>query len=101
MNNDHAPRIRAQQQQAADQEAIEELERRSAPLLWAVFAAAFAVSMSFAVDGLSAHVERYTDMAATSEAFAQCLNGRMIKLGGAFVQCEVREIQLVSMGEQP
>lgn len=36
MMNDHAPHIRAQQRKAASRATIEELERRSAPLLWAV-----------------------------------------------------------------
>lgn len=42
---DHAPRIRAQQQRAAESAAIAELERRSAPLLWAVGLTAIAAAL--------------------------------------------------------
>jgi len=42
---DHAPRIRALQQRAAESAAIAELERRSAPLLWAVGLTAIAAAL--------------------------------------------------------
>lgn len=96
---DHAPRIRAQQQQKADQEAIADLERRSAPLQWAVMFAAVAITLVAAIDGLSAHIERYAALAVQEEAFVQCLNGKLLKLGGSFVHCDVREINLVATME--
>ncbi len=96
MNPDHAQRIRAQQQHESDQAAIDELERRSAPLHWSVIAAVLAISLAAAVDGLTSHIQRYTALAAQEEALIQCLNGRMLKLGGAFVQCQVREVSLVA-----
>lgn len=98
---DHAPRLRAEQQQAADLAAIEDLERRSAPLQWAVILAVLVICLVQAAEQLHAHVERYIDLAAQEEALVQCLNGRMLRVGGAFVRCEVQEIQMVSMGEQP
>lgn len=96
---DHAPRIRAKQQQEADQASIEELERRSAPLHWAVIVAAVCITLGAAIDGLSAHIERYTALAVQEEAFVQCLNGKMLNLGGSFVHCDVREIKLVASVE--
>jgi hypothetical protein len=51
MNTDHAPRIRAQQQQAAENAAMQALEQSSAPLFWAVFVAAVLLAM-----GLSMHL---------------------------------------------
>lgn len=47
---DHASRLRAQQSKAASRAAIDELERRSAPLLWAVGLIALAAAL-----GLSAY----------------------------------------------
>lgn len=46
--NDHASRLRAQQHRAAQDAAIRRLEKRSAPLLWAVglTAIAFALGLS-------------------------------------------------------
>ena len=99
---DHAQRIRAQQQAERENAEMAELERRSAPLHWAVMCAVLAIVLAQAVDGLSSHIERYTALAVQEEAFLQCLNGKLLKLGGAFVHCDVREIQLVSLnGEQP
>ena len=51
MNPDHAPRIRALHQQAAENAAMEALEHASAPLFWAVFIAAVLIAM-----GLSMHL---------------------------------------------
>lgn len=47
--NDHAPRIRAQQRKAASRAAINELERRSAPLLWAVGLTAIAAALGLSL----------------------------------------------------
>ena len=46
---DHASRIRAQQQKAANRAAIDELEKRSAPLLWAVGLIAIAAALGLSV----------------------------------------------------
>lgn len=47
--NDHASRIRAQQGKAANRAAIEEIERRSAPLLWAVGLIAIAAALGLSM----------------------------------------------------
>jgi hypothetical protein len=53
--NDHASRIRAQQGKAASRAAIDEMERRSAPLLWAVGLIAIAAAL-----GLSMYTAGHT-----------------------------------------
>ena len=53
--NDHASRINAQQQRAANRSAIDELEKRSAPLLWAVGLIAIAAAL-----GLSMYTAGHT-----------------------------------------
>ena len=92
MLNDHAPRIRAQQLQAAENAAMENLEQRSAPLMWAMCVAVLLI----AADGLYSRWQQYTEMAAQNEAMIQCINGRTIGLGDAVLRCEVREIKLVA-----
>lgn len=42
---DHASRLRAQQSKAANRAALEEIERRSAPLLWAIGLIALAAAL--------------------------------------------------------
>lgn len=88
---DHAPRIRAEQQQAADQAAIEELERRAAPLQWAVYLAVLVLSLGYAAESVQAHIKRVAELAAQGEAFAQCLNGKAYMIDNAVVRCDVRE----------
>lgn len=92
---DHASRIRAQQQQAAEHAEMEELEARTAPLLWSVYFAAIAVTLGLAVDGWNNHAAHYLDMAAQSEAMVQCINGRSIGLDDAVLHCEVSQYKLV------
>ena len=47
--NDHAQRINAQQQRATKRAAIEDLEKRSAPLLWAVGLTAIAAALGLSL----------------------------------------------------
>ena len=89
---DHAPRIRAEQQQAADQSAIDDMESRSAPLQWAVLFATIALCAALAIDSLHEHVQHVTDMATTNEAFVQCLNGRAIGIDGGILRCDVQQL---------
>lgn len=98
---DHAPYIRAKQQAEQENAEMAEMEKRSAPLLWAVYVAVFAVTLSFAIEGLSGHIQRYSALAAQEEALVQCLNGRVLQLGTAFIRCDVSEYQLVSLGGRP
>lgn len=46
---DHALRIRAQQRKAANRAAIEEIERRTAPLLWAVGLTAISAALGMSL----------------------------------------------------
>lgn len=47
--NDHALRLRAQQQRAAQDAAIKRLEKRSAPLLWLVLLATAAAVLGISI----------------------------------------------------
>lgn len=96
---DHYPRIRAQQQQADELAAIEQLEQHVAPLIWLVYVAAFVAVFCIAVDGWKRYedmVAYYTDVAAQNEALMQCINGQALRLGDAVLSCEVREYKLVA-----
>lgn len=93
---DHAPRIRAEQQQAAENAAIEDLERRSAPLLWAVYMAVMVLSLGYAAESVQTHIQRVAELAAQGEAFAQCLNGQTYMIESVVVRCDLQERQLVA-----
>lgn len=92
---DHAPRVRAQQEMEAELAAIEELEQRTAPLIWMVYAVTFAVVLIIAVDGWQRYAREYAEMAAMNEALLQCINGRTFSLGDAILRCEVTSYKLV------
>lgn len=95
MTTDHAPRIIAQQQQAAENAAIDELEKRTAPLFWAVYLVTFAAVFAIAVDGW----QHYKSLAAEHEHLVQCLNGQAVGMGDAVLRCQVSQYHLV--GGQP
>jgi hypothetical protein len=88
MLNDHAPRIRALQKQAAENLAIEEMERRSAPLFWVVLSALIVILISATAD----HIEHHLEMVEQGEVLVQCLNGKSIELGDALLRCQVKEL---------
>lgn len=95
---DHYPRILAQQQQAAESAAIEELEQRAAPLIGLVYALAFAAVLIIAVDGWGRYKELaayYTELEAQHEKLVQCINGKTFLLGDAVMRCEVSNYKLV------
>lgn len=99
---DHWPRIRAQEQLAAENAAIEELEKRAAPLFWAMCLIVFAIALGVAVDGCKAvaayHaglIERIAEQAEQDEVLVQCIKGRTIDLDGALMRCEVTKYELV------
>lgn len=92
MLNDHAPRIRAQLQQAAENAAMEDLEQRSAPLMWAMCV----VVLLMAVDGLHSGWQQYAELAVQNEVMIQCLNGNAIGLGDAVLRCEIVHHKLVA-----
>lgn len=98
--NDHAPRIRAQQQAQIENKIIADLEKRAAPLQWALMLAVIAVILAGIVEQSHDFFQHYTELAHTNEAMVQCLNGQTIGLGSGLLRCEVREFQLVA-GVQP
>lgn len=90
--NDHAPRIHAQQQQTAENAAMEDLEQRSAPLLWSMYV----VALLMVANGVSGGWKQYAELAAQNEAMIQCINGEAIGLGDNVLHCEMREIKLIA-----
>jgi len=98
---DHAHYFREQQRQAEENAAIEDMERRSAPLLWAVYLSVAAIALSVVVSGVDEHIDHVNNLAHTNDVFAQCLNGQTIGIGASGVlRCDVREYRLVA-GIQP
>lgn len=93
---DHAPRILAEQQAQRENIVMEDLERRSAPLLWAVYLAVLVLSLGSAAESAQAYIKHVGELAAQGEAFAQCLNGRTYKIDNVVVRCDVQERQLVA-----
>ena len=101
--NDHAPRINAQQQQAAERETARDLAQRAAPLFWPVFMMAGAVALSFAESAFGGYVAYYADiavrvadMAAQNEALVQCMNGQAFSLGDeGILRCQIIKYELV------
>lgn len=94
---DYAPRLMAQQQQAADQAAIDQLESMAAPLMMAIRTAAIALCLYGIYVASASHVEQYLELAANQEAFVQCMNGHALSLGGdAVLHCEVHQYQLIA-----
>lgn len=103
MTTDHAPRIRAQQQQAVEIEAIRTLSEHAAPLLWPVLCLAIAAVFCFAESAFGGdilyyadHIEIYLDMAAQHEALVQCMNGQVFSLGDeGLLRCQIIKYDLV------
>lgn len=92
MLNDHAPSLRDKQRAEQENKAMEELEQRGAPLLWAVYVAAVLLVIGVAVDGW----QQYAELAAQNEAMIQCLNGKVIGLGDSVLHCEIVQHKLVA-----
>lgn len=93
---DHAPRILAEQQAQRENEVMEDLERRSAPLLWAVYMAVLVLSLGSAAESAQAHIKHVAALASQGEAFAQCLNGKAYMIENVVVRCDMQERQLVA-----
>lgn len=95
---DHAPRIRALHENEAELAAIAELEQRTAPLIWMVYAVTFAVVLFIAADGWGRYKELaayYAELAADHEKLVQCIKGKAFLLDGAVMRCEVSNYKLV------
>lgn len=93
---DHAPHIRAQQQAAQDESAMAELERRSAPLHWALIVAVLVLSMNGLSEQAAAFVAHYAELYAANEALVACLNGQLANVGGVFISCNEHASTLIA-----
>lgn len=92
MLDDHYQRICTQQQQDAENAAMEEMGKYAAPLLWVILVCVLAVLAS----NVATFVSHYHGLVAVNKAMAQCINGRSISLGDAVLDCKVQEYRLVS-----
>jgi len=95
-NPDHAPRIRAQQQAEQENAIMADLEQRSAPLQLALIAAVVVLVLSGVADQANAFMQHYVDLAAANEGLVQCLNGRIVNIGGVLVSCNEHTSTLVA-----
>ncbi len=93
---DHAPRIRAEEKQADDQSAIDELERRAAPLQWALIIAVAVISAAGLADQASSFAAHYMDLSIANEKLVQCMNGGLINVGGVFVSCNEHSSTIIA-----
>jgi hypothetical protein len=98
--NDHASRIHAQQQQAAEIAAVESLRNLAAPLFGAVAVAVLLLAAS----GIRYGWAQWQEMQQQNNAMVQCLNGQPLALGKAVLRCQISSYELVDMsgkGDQP
>lgn len=97
--NDYAKTIR-QQLQEAENAAMEELEQRGAPFLWAcIFAMVIAAGIGL-WNGYQKHIAieeeyaqlsaRYAELDRQNSMFLLCLNGQPIGLGDAVLRCRIK-----------
>lgn len=93
---DHAPRIRAEQLARQDEAYIADLERRSAPLQWAMIIAVLIVALS----GLAGFLGSYRELDLANEKLVACMGGKIVNVGGDFISCNGHTSQLVA-GVQP
>lgn len=101
--NDHAPRLMAQQQRAAELAAMQELSERAVPLFWPLFMMAVAVAFGVVESAFGGGIIYYADiavravdMAAQNEALIQCMNGQAFSLGDEGVlRCQIIKYDLV------
>ena len=98
MLNDHSPRLRAQQQQALENAAMDEMEKRAAPLLMAVLIVVLAVTVSALANSVGTAVRHYSELVAVNEAMVTCMNGVTISLGDGELMCEVRQYKKLVSG---
>lgn len=89
---DHAPRIRAQQQQEVENAESQALASRAAVLFWAIYVALALLIAGWIVDAWHSRCEQVSQ----NEALAQCLNGRAIAIGDAVLRCKVSNHRLVA-----
>ena len=82
----HARRI-------AEEKIIDEMERRTRPLIIVVVICLLAVLVDGLIDVYAA--KKYADQINTARSFAACLNGQQIEMGGSLIGCSINEIKLV------
>jgi hypothetical protein len=83
---DHAQRI-------AENQRIDEMERRQRPLIIVVVVFFAALAVSSLLDAYAAH--KYQGTIKTADLFAQCLSGTMIDSNDGVIACSVHKINLV------
>jgi len=82
----HAKRIDEEQR-------IEEMERRTRPLIIVLVIALAAILIDGLIDVHAA--KKYASQIQAASAFAACLNGYQIEIGSAYIACNIKEIKLV------
>lgn len=92
---DHATRINTLKKQAAENAAIDDMERRSAPLFWVVISALIISVLGATAD----HIKHHREMVEQGEVMVQCLNGKAIALGNALLRCQIKELVALKGGE--
>jgi hypothetical protein len=91
---DHNRRIQAQLHAAAENKAIDDMERNARPL-FIVLAVCFAALITDGLlDAYATH--KYAGQIHASEMFVQALNGTAIDTGEGVATCTVRNNQLVA-----
>lgn len=85
---DHAPHYYAQLRAAAEDKAIEELDKHAAPLHWMLLVALAIIAASKLWDGW----HQYADLAAANEVLVQCLNSQSVGIADVLIKCEVRPL---------
>lgn len=76
-----------------ENERIADMERRITPLLYCVLIAVAGVIAGILIDAYAA--QKYAGHTSTSQAFAQCLNGKTLNVDGSIVRCEIKQYALV------
>ena len=74
---------------------IEEMERESAPLFYAMFAVAFAVSFWTATEDYRKYYEAESENKVLSEIVARCANGQYVAFDGYLLKCKTSKVEVV------
>jgi hypothetical protein len=93
---DHAPYFREKQRIELENAEMADLEKRSAPLHYALLLAVIALALAGIVDQSRDFIQRYSDMAAANEAMVECLNGHIINLDSVLVSCKTHTSTLIA-----
>ena len=77
----------------AENARMDELERRATPIFYLVMMAAATVIVGVLVDEYADR--KHATSAQHEHAFAQCLDGKSVKVDGSIASCEVKKYALV------